>query len=125
MQFLKRVSAIILIVLITIQTFSKLMVLAEFSIYRNYIKKNICENRYRPQLHCNGNCVLMKKMAAEDKRDTPSGTTKLNWETTLYLLSDDDLTGNYFPLSATRVIPPHNFLMDDSFIPDVFRPPLA
>jgi hypothetical protein len=44
------------------QAFSKWFLIAEFNVYRNYIAKNLCENRYRPGLHCNGKCVFMKKM---------------------------------------------------------------
>ena len=56
----------ILIILIMTQAFSKWIVIAEFNIYRSYIASHLCENRFRPQMHCNGKCVLMKKMAADE-----------------------------------------------------------
>lgn len=47
-----------------------------FNLNRDYISKNLCENRYRPQLNCKGTCVLMKKMKQEEKQEqnTPSPT---------------------------------------------------
>ncbi len=43
-----------------------------FNLNRDYIAKNLCENRYRPVLKCNGNCVLMKKMKQEEKQEQNS-----------------------------------------------------
>jgi len=41
---------------------SGLMVFAGFSINRDYIAKELCENRDQPRMHCQGKCYLMKKM---------------------------------------------------------------
>ena len=51
------------------QVFSKWVVIAEFNMSRSYIAKNLCENRYRPKMHCDGNCILMKKMRKEEKQE--------------------------------------------------------
>ena len=59
---MKFIAAPILILLLVTQTFSKWVVVISFNLNRDYIAKNLCENRYRPVLKCNGNCVLMKKM---------------------------------------------------------------
>src|SRR5262249_35709438 len=83
----------IFITLIIIQSFSKWIIIAEFNIYRNYIAKRLCENRYRPQMHCNGKCVLMKKMAAEENQSTPAGAVKLSGETGLFLDNHIEYSG--------------------------------
>lgn len=59
----------ILILLLMSQTFSKWLVVINFNLNREYIAKNLCENRYRPVLKCNGNCVLMKKMKEEESKE--------------------------------------------------------
>lgn len=41
----------------------------DFLINQNYIAKNLCENRDKPQLHCNGKCQLCKKLTQEDNKD--------------------------------------------------------
>lgn len=33
---------------------------------KTYISKTLCENRDRPQLHCDGKCVLAKKLRQTD-----------------------------------------------------------
>lgn len=59
----------ILILLLLTQTFSNWFVVMAFNLNRDYIAKTLCENRYRPQLNCKGNCVLMKKMREKEKQE--------------------------------------------------------
>lgn len=66
---MKLIATPILILLVMTQTFSKWFVVLSFNLNRDYIAKNLCENRSRPVLKCNGNCVLMKKMKAEEKQE--------------------------------------------------------
>ncbi len=45
------------------------MVYAEFEVNKNYIASVLCENKARPQLHCNGRCYLMKKVKAVQEKE--------------------------------------------------------
>lgn len=38
---------------------------------RSSIAELLCENKEVPQLNCNGQCVLMKRLNAEDNQDHP------------------------------------------------------
>ncbi len=51
------------------QTFSKTLIVAEYQLNREYIAKNLCVNKSRPKMHCNGKCHMMKKMKQEEKQD--------------------------------------------------------
>lgn len=66
---MKFIAIPILILLLLTQTFSKWFVVLSFNLSRDYIAKNLCENRDRPKLNCKGNCVLMKKMKQEQKQE--------------------------------------------------------
>jgi hypothetical protein len=66
---LKTVLTILVMVGMLGQTFSKLFVIIDFRVNRNYIAKTLCENRNKPQMHCNGQCVFMKKLKQEEKKD--------------------------------------------------------
>jgi len=66
---MKFIAIPILILLLMAQAFSKWFVVISFNLNRDYIAKNLCENRYRPVLNCNGNCVLMKRMKQEEKQE--------------------------------------------------------
>ena len=41
----------------------------DFEIRRDYIVANLCENRNRPMLNCNGKCYLAKKIADAKKQE--------------------------------------------------------
>ncbi len=44
------------------------MVFLGFEANQNYIAKELCENKDKPEMHCNGKCYLMKKLKqAQDK----------------------------------------------------------
>lgn len=44
---------------------SKTVFVANYLINNDLIVKNLCENRSRPELHCEGKCVLIKQVKAE------------------------------------------------------------
>lgn len=76
---MKFLAVSILMLLVLLQTFSKYVLMAEYTINKDYIAKNLCENKARPTLHCNGKCQLMKKMAEEEKQNSsnPNSTGKI------------------------------------------------
>jgi hypothetical protein len=40
----------------------------------------LCENKSRPSLHCNGQCILMKKLQKADKKEAQSPEKKIEWK---------------------------------------------
>jgi len=66
---LKILATIFLTVTIFIQTFSTFIIQADFFLNRSYIAKNLCINRDKPMLHCNGKCYLQKKLKEQQKQD--------------------------------------------------------
>lgn len=54
--------ALILILSIAFQPFAKLLTVAWYQVNKTYIAKNLCENRNKPKMHCNGKCQLRKKL---------------------------------------------------------------
>lgn len=69
---MKYIIAILLIVTIAIQTFSKWIVIAAYEINKDYIAKNLCVNRTRPSC-CKGKCFLQKRLAADEEQQQPAG----------------------------------------------------
>jgi hypothetical protein len=65
----------ILMLLMLIQTFSKWAVVVEYNLNKNYIAKNLCINKAKPKLHCNGKCQMMKKLAEEEKQNSSNNNT--------------------------------------------------
>ena len=83
---MKFIAIPILILLLLTQTLSSWMVVAAFNLNREYITKNLCENRYTPQLNCQGNCVLMKKLKEKEKQEQ-SAPESVKLEITSLVLS--------------------------------------
>lgn len=66
-MLIKPISVLLLISLLT-ANLSGLLVYMGFEVNQRYIAKELCENRDKPQMHCNGKCYLMKKLKqAQDK----------------------------------------------------------
>jgi hypothetical protein len=49
--------------------FSQLLVYAGFEMNENYIVSELCINRDKPQLHCNGRCYLMRKLKQAEQKE--------------------------------------------------------
>lgn len=95
---MKFVTVPILILLIMTQIFSNWFVALSFKLNQDYIAKNICENRYRPKLNCKGNCVLMKKLKEEEKKEQDA-PANLKLEITSIVLS----SRSFFATAETPV----------------------
>ena len=42
----------------------------------DYIAKELCENKAKPEMHCNGKCHLMKELAKASENETPITSDK-------------------------------------------------
>ncbi|WP_343487255.1 hypothetical protein [Allomuricauda sp. d1] len=74
---MKQVMAIPLILIMLVKP---LWPIAEYIINYDYIVTNLCENRDRPQLQCDGKCYLAKMLAEESgqQQDNPFEGHQLN-----------------------------------------------
>jgi hypothetical protein len=76
---------LVLSLLIMAQDGSKLMVQVHFMINRAHIAAELCENRSRPDLQCNGQCHLKRELNKEKKRErSPSGEVNEKSELVLF-----------------------------------------
>lgn len=64
----KNYIALFLLALVSVKTLLVPVVYLDFELRKDYIIQNLCENRFKPQLKCNGQCYLAKKLhkVAED-----------------------------------------------------------
>ena len=73
---LKRYIAFSLLCLISFKTLVVPFVYLDFKIRKEYIVNNLCENRFTPQLHCNGKCYLAKQLQKIAREHARSETEK-------------------------------------------------
>jgi hypothetical protein len=68
-MMLRRLISFFLLIAVLSANFSRLYVYASFGLNQKYIAANLCENRSKPWLHCDGKCYLMKKVKQVQERE--------------------------------------------------------
>ncbi|MCE7062219.1 hypothetical protein [Dyadobacter sp. CY343] len=78
-----RVTLLYIWLIVTIlPTFSQWGTIAYYHVNKDYITRVLCENRDKPQLHCEGHCYLAKRLKAqEEKKDQQTGEQVRNLPT--------------------------------------------
>ncbi|QNK61176.1 hypothetical protein H7F33_11385 [Pedobacter sp. PAMC26386] len=66
---LTRFTSILLLLCSVSLNLSGLFVFAGFEMNQGYIAKELCVNKDKPQLHCNGKCYLMKKLKQAEEKE--------------------------------------------------------
>lgn len=67
---LKYCTAILFLVSFVMMSFSKNLVMLDFYVNRDAIAAKYCINKYKPQMHCNGHCFLMRQLKKEQQQET-------------------------------------------------------
>lgn len=57
------------------QSMSKLVVIINYEIHKDYIAKNLCENRDKPKMCCKGKCQLKKQLNNTENENTKNKTS--------------------------------------------------
>lgn len=123
-DLLKKLFTILTLAGLLLQTFSQAVIWAEFRVNQDYIAKNLCENRDKPEMHCDGQCCLKRKLAKDGKEQRPSQSNQKN-ELTVSLFYQE----SYFGIKLLYCKRPQQFyfsyneLATFSFHHSVFHPP--
>ena len=76
---LNRIVVILLIVSLIASNFQRLFISIGFELNQKYIAENLCVNKDKPWLHCNGKCYFMRKIKeAQDKEKSNETQTQKN-----------------------------------------------
>ena len=124
---MKKIVVILLTLLVFLQPLSKVWIFVSFKINQDYIAKNLCENRAKPILKCNGKCQLMRKLKQADKEEekqTPQ-TIKEKLEV-LYCLNQSNFNVSQkldFEVKKQSFFG-YKFQNYSSFQSNLFRPPI-
>ncbi len=111
---MKRLFSILMLSAIVMQTLSTLLIIANYEINKNYITQTFCENKNKPQMHCNGQCHLNKQLQKQEKNEnTPVNPIKdkneiqlfCQWKDFLFADSETE-KNNYSPYLEKEITPP-------------------
>ncbi|MCW3466309.1 hypothetical protein [Chitinophaga nivalis] len=108
------------------QLSGRYVVMLDYYLNQSYIAKNLCINRDKPQLHCNGKCHLKKQLKEEDRRSQENPERKADNKVEIFCPPADDLLP-VPPLAATLHHPlsPDAMGMPVDQPSGLFRPPIA
>jgi hypothetical protein len=124
---MKSIASTIFILLLLTQVFSKWLMVIDYTVNKDYIAKNLCENRNKPTLHCNGKCQLMKKMAVEDdqsNKTSGSSVAKTPFSEVLFNAAFA-LTSSVTSVSGSLYNDFYLVAIPSSFHSSIFHPPLV
>lgn len=62
------------------QALGKFIVYTDYLINKDYIAKNLCINKVKPKLKCNGKCHLAKQLKKQDEKENSSTSSKDKFE---------------------------------------------
>ncbi len=119
-------TALFLIGILAFTWISKVAITADFIIRQDYIAKTLCENRDKPDMHCNGKCVLMQKLnLVDDKSEEPLTLPEaLRIEISSFLISDSLFEVQLQSTPDLSHPAPRSVNLFPSIFPqDIFHPP--
>jgi hypothetical protein len=127
---LRKSFAIFFLCVYSLVLLKPLFPLVDYALNKEYIAKNLCENRNKPKLNCNGKCHLMKQLKkAGTDAPTDGNATKgsSNQEencfhvTSLFVFNAEILISN----STNFYIRTFKSKLPSNYLKDIFHPPQA
>ncbi|HMR19867.1 MAG TPA: hypothetical protein PKA53_11270 [Sphingobacterium sp.] len=115
----------ILLVALTLQSLYSSIMSVDYQInLSEYLAK--CINKDRPQLHCDGQCVLMKKIREKEKEETKKNSVVYEYST-LYVHKEYIIYTMYQPNEEylESHFPPYLIDYIFNYNTPVFRPPIS
>jgi hypothetical protein len=119
----KRLIAITILLCLLFQTFSKLIIVADYYTNTAAFAKN-CINKTRPKMHCNGKCQMMKKLQEEEKKEQQNTERKAEFKNEI--ISSKSFYATIVPASFIIKAPQYfiaNEINTTSMPRSLFHPP--
>ncbi|RRB04546.1 hypothetical protein [Larkinella rosea] len=82
---------------VLLPTFSQWGTIAYFQLNKEYIARVLCENRNRPELHCNGQCYLAKRLKAQQEKQDQQTTERVQNTPVFQLYTEPLLRFTFLP----------------------------
>ena len=120
---IRYVSAIILICAFAVQSFNGVFIVLSYYANTAAYSKD-CVNKFMPQLHCQGKCVMMKKMIEAEKKDQQSPVPKLEIKNDVF--TADNLIASFtaFPIiGKINFSPKQSSKSSTGYLRRIFHPP--
>lgn len=120
---LRVIAILVLLVSFAAQTFQQAAIVLDYHL-RTAAYEKTCENKARPQLHCNGKCQMAKKLREQEQKEQQAPQLKLDRQ------SETFAPQTSFALAALPVLtaPRHTYPVLNTGSPiartrSIFHPP--
>ncbi|NLR80350.1 hypothetical protein [Chitinophaga eiseniae] len=104
-----------------LQNFSKSLIVVQFQVNQAFIARELCENRNKPQMHCNGRCHLKKELDRDARQEKNNNTGKNKYEV-MFVETIHAFTSTT-PKNNINVTPFYKDPYLDTFTIAIFHPP--
>ncbi|TPE41039.1 hypothetical protein [Pontibacter mangrovi] len=118
--------ATILLLLMTFQVLYKGIVLSSYFANKAYIAAVLCENKDKPEMHCEGKCYLKKQLQKAESPESDNAGFTLKLEVSPFTAPGSAWRGAIGAVATTAA--PRPFLKSNyrySFYTACFHPPRA
>ncbi len=120
---LKFTISILLAFTFLVQSASKMLIIADYQLNKEYISKNLCENKNKPKMHCNGKCHLAKQLKKQEKKES-SPANQLKEKLELQFFSNNNFELNNTAISEKSELSSNYLLSNYSiYLESVYQPP--
>ena len=96
---MRKVLVYILLVATLLPSVSQWGIVAHYQLNKDYIARVLCENRDRPELHCDGKCFLAKRLKAQQDKQDKETTERVQNMPTLQLFWADYTAFCFLPVA--------------------------
>ena len=116
----------LLLIATILPTVSPWGIVAHYQLNKEYIARVLCENRNRPELHCDGKCYLARRLKAQQDRQDKETTERVQHTPSVQLYCNERFGFCCEPVSAFREAIPtfaYQLIVYSAPLPAVFQPP--
>jgi hypothetical protein len=90
---------------------------------KDYISKNLCENKDKPMLHCNGKCHLRKQLAKEDKKENTPFSQNMKVKFEVQFITENTISVVSSSQKTNELSCDYSFFIPSSPSSFIFHPP--
>jgi len=108
--------------------FKPMIPLLEYAAFYDYIKNELCVNKDKPEMHCNGKCHLAKQIVKSGDTDTGNEKNQsFSIEHSIVYFQDVKLNYSFFLFKEqnVKIESLYNKIYTFHYIDAVFHPPLV
>jgi hypothetical protein len=119
-------TVIYLALIILIRMMAMPISMMEYSLNKNFIAANLCENRFKSEVHCAGTCYLSKQLArANDNQSTQDHKGSVKILIVDYFESITEPKFGCGHLTTTHSVAVNTQQKISDYLENLFRPPIA